>query len=79
MAALRRPATAAHGGAGGTWGGGEDSPTTGTSTADADAFNDVSQFNQQIVMGANLQGNTVDMTVVGNDLTSNFAEDDLTA
>ena len=27
-------------------------------------------------MGANLQGNTVDMTVVGNDLTSSYVADD---
>lgn len=46
---------------------GHDGYVTGTSTAHSDVTIDPSAFNQQIVMGANLQGNTVDMTVVGGD------------
>jgi hypothetical protein len=33
-------------------------------------------FNQQIVLGANLQGNTIDMTVVGGNLSSTVTGDD---
>ncbi|MCY1300813.1 hypothetical protein D9M70_503960 [compost metagenome] len=39
----------------------------GLSQATADAVIDTNAFNQQIVLGANLQGNTIDMTVVGGD------------
>jgi hypothetical protein len=39
----------------------------GALPATADAVIDTNAFNQQIVLGANLQGNTIDMTVVGGD------------
>src|SRR5690606_37519508 len=54
-----------NGGAGGTWGAynGDDSYVNGLSQAQADAIVDTSEFNQEIVMGANLLGNTIDMTV----------------
>ena len=67
------------GGDGGQWGSanGDDGFVTGTSTATADAFVDTSAFNQSIVMGANLQQNAIDMTIVGGSLTSNvIGEDD---
>lgn len=49
----------------GTWGSnnGDDGFVTGTSTASADAVLDTTAFNPSIVMGANVLGNTVDMTV----------------
>jgi len=67
-----------YGGDGGTWGSnnGDDGFVTGTSTASADGIINTSAFNQDIVMGANLQQNAVDMTVVGGDLTSTVAGDD---
>jgi hypothetical protein len=37
---------------------------------------DTSAFNQTIVMGANVLGNTVDMTMVGGDMTSSYVGDD---
>ncbi|MBZ9795354.1 hypothetical protein LB556_06680 [Mesorhizobium sp. ES1-4] len=57
------------GGDGGTWGSsnGHDSYVTGDSHASADALISPSMFNQQIVMGANLQENLVSQTVVGGD------------
>ncbi|URK86226.1 hypothetical protein LP421_02260 (plasmid) [Rhizobium sp. RCAM05350] len=67
------------GGDGGTWGSnnGDDGYVTGTSSAAANANVDISAFNQEIVMGANLQQNAVDMTVVGGNLTSSvIGEDD---
>jgi len=67
------------GGDGGMWGSnvGDDAFINGYSTASADAVIDTSAFNQHIVMGANLQQNAVDMTVVGGDLTSTvIGEDD---
>jgi hypothetical protein len=69
------------GGAGGTWGSnnGDDGYVTGTSSASADAFVETTAFNQEIVMGANLQQNAVDMTIVGGDLTSTSIGDDDTS
>jgi len=66
------------GGAGGTWGSdnGDDGYVTGTSHASADAFVDTNAFNQEIVMGANLQQNAIDMTIVGGDLTSTSVGED---
>lgn len=65
-------------GDGGSWGSdnGDDGFVTGTSSAHADAVIDTSAFNQEIVMGANLQQNAVDMTVVGGDLTSTVVGED---
>ncbi|MGB3390958.1 MAG: hypothetical protein WBA88_23590, partial [Pseudaminobacter sp.] len=67
------------GGAGGQWGSGngDDGIVNGISEAHAGATLDVTAFNQSIVMGANLQGNTIDMTVVGGDLTSTFTGEDV--
>lgn len=67
-----------NGGAGGTWGSdnGDDGFVEGHSTATADAIVDTSAFNQEIVMGANLQQNAVDMTVVGGNLTSTSVGED---
>ena len=42
----------------------------------ADAVIDTNAFNQQIVQGANLQGNTVDMTVVGGNFTNTLTGED---
>lgn len=53
--------TANHNGANGS--------ITGSTTASADAIADVSAFTQNIVMGANLQLNNFDATVVGGDGT----------
>lgn len=66
------------GGDGGQWGSGngDDGYVNGASTATADGIINVSAFNQDIVMGANLQQNAVDMTVVGGDLISTVAGDD---
>ncbi|MCJ1900672.1 hypothetical protein MR829_09835, partial [Paracoccus versutus] len=64
----------------GTWGSnnGDDGYVNGYSTASADSILDTSAFNQSIVMGANVLGNTVDMTVVGGDLSSSvIGQDDL--
>lgn len=64
----------------GSWGSGngDDGYVTGNSTASADALVDTTAFNQSIVMGANILGNSVDMTVVGGDLNStNVGDDDL--
>ena len=36
----------------------------------------MSAFNQSIVMGANLLGNTIDMTVVGGNLDASYTGDD---
>ena len=50
---------------------------SGTSSASADAAIDTSAFNQEIVLGANLQQNAIDMTIVGGNLTStSIGEDD---
>lgn len=74
-------ATSGDGGAGGSvgnWGSnnGDDGYVTGESYASAAAVIDVSAFNQNIVMGANVLGNTVDMTVVGGSLSSTVIGDD---
>ena len=53
-----------------------DGYVTGESYASAAAVIDVSAFNQNIVMGANVLGNTVDMTVVGGSLSSTVIGDD---
>ena len=77
-------ATGGIGGAGGTlgsWGSnnGDDAFVTGESFASAAASVEATAFNQDIVMGANVLGNTVDMTVVGGSMTSNaVGDDDLT-
>jgi len=69
------------GGSGGMWGShnGDDGFVTGESYASADAILDTTAFNQSITMGANVLGNTVDMTTVGHDLNSTYTltgEDD---
>ncbi|MFD1330036.1 hypothetical protein ACFQ33_19285, partial [Mycoplana ramosa] len=66
------------GGDGGYWGSnnGDDGFVTGTSHASADAAIHLSAFNQEIVLGANLQQNAVDMTVVGGDLTNTVVGED---
>jgi hypothetical protein len=55
---------------------GDDGYVTGISEASADAIVDTSAFNQQIVMGANVLGNSVDTTVVGGDLNSTVVGED---
>ena len=72
------PGTGGAGGSAGTWGSsnGDDGYVTGESYASAAAVVDTSAFNQSIVMGANVLGNTVDMTMVGGSMTSSYAGDD---
>jgi hypothetical protein len=62
----------------GVWGSnnGDDGFVNGLSEAQASAVVDTSAFNQSIVQGANVLGNTVDMTVVGGGLTSTVVGDD---
>ena len=62
----------------GSWGSGngDDGYVNGYSNASADAAIDTTAFNQSIVMGANVLGNTVDMTVVGGNLNSTVVGDD---
>ena len=55
---------------------GEDGFVNGISEAHANAAIDITAFNQSIVMGANLMGHSIDMTVVGGDLTNTIAGDD---
>ncbi|TIR65057.1 MAG: hypothetical protein E5X24_27945, partial [Mesorhizobium sp.] len=66
------------GGDAGMWGSqnGDDGYVTGTSHSSADGLIDVSAFNQQIVMGANLQENLVDQTVVGGDYHNTLTGED---
>jgi hypothetical protein len=66
------------GGDGGIWGSnnGDDGYVTGTSSASADAIIDTNAFNMNLSMGANLQQNAVDMTVVGGALSSTTAGED---
>ena len=66
------------GGDAGMWGSnnGDDGFVTGESYASAAAVVDTSAFNQSIVMGANVLGNTVDMTMVGGSMSSSYAGDD---
>ena len=74
-------ATTGAGGAGGDagmWGSnnGDDGFVTGESFASAASQIDTTAFNQSIVMGANVLGNTVDMTVVGGGFSSSYIGDD---
>jgi hypothetical protein len=73
-------ATTGYGGAGdgGSWGSGngDDGYVTGTSAASADGLINTNAFNQEIVLGANLQQNAIDMTVVGGDLSSTVVGED---
>ena len=55
---------------------GDDGFVTGESYASAAAAVNVTAFNQSIVMGANVLGNAVDMTVVGGSLSSSVVGDD---
>ena len=55
---------------------GDDGYVNGLSEAHADAYINTSAFNQEIVMGANLLGNTIDMTVVGGDYTNTLTGED---
>lgn len=67
------------GGNAGSWGSGngDDGFVTGESYASAAAVVDTSAFNQSIVMGANVLGNSVDMTMVGGSMTAtSVGEDD---
>ena len=66
------------GGAGGMWGSnvGDDAYVSGISDASADAILDLAAFNQNIVMGANILGNQVDMTVVGGNFSSSLIGED---
>jgi hypothetical protein len=66
------------GGDAGMWGSnnGDDGFVTGESYASAAAVVDTSAFNQTIVMGANVLGNTVDMTMVGGNMSSSYVGDD---
>jgi hypothetical protein len=57
-------------------GNGDDGYVTGESFASAAAQIDTSAFNQTIVQGANVLGNTVDMTVVGGSFSSSYIGDD---
>jgi hypothetical protein len=74
-------ATNGAGGAGGdagSWGSGngDDGIVTGESYASAAASTSQSAFNMEIVMGANVLGNTVDMNVVGGSFSSTYAGED---
>jgi hypothetical protein len=66
------------GGNAGMWGSnnGDDGYVTGESFASAASQIDTSAFNQTIVQGANVLGNTVDMTVVGGSFSSSYIGDD---
>lgn len=66
------------GGNGGTWGAnnGGDGIVTGESYASAAAVVDTSAFNQSIIMGANVLGNSVDTTMVGGSMNVSSASDD---
>jgi hypothetical protein len=66
------------GGNAGTWGSdnGGDGIVNGESYASAAAVVDTAAFNQSIVMGANVLGNSVDTTMVGGSMTSSYASDD---
>jgi hypothetical protein len=58
----------------GSWGSGngDDGYVAGSAAADAGAAMDVTAFNQSIVMGANVLGNSIDTTVVGGNMTSTY-------
>jgi hypothetical protein len=64
----------------GNWGSGngDDGYVTGESLSSAASAIDTTAFNQSIVMGANVLGNTVDMSVVGGNMNSTFIGDDST-
>ena len=66
------------GGDAGSWGSGngDDGIVTGESYASAAAAVDQAAFNMDIVMGANVLGNTVDMTVVGGSFSSTYVGQD---
>jgi hypothetical protein len=62
----------------GNWGSsnGDDGYVSGQSMASAASAIDTTAFNQSIVMGANVLGNTVDMSIVGGNMTSTYVGDD---
>jgi hypothetical protein len=66
------------GGNAGSWGSGNggDGIVNGESYASAAAVVDTSAFNQSIVMGANVLGNSVDTTMVGGSMTATHNSDD---
>ncbi len=66
------------GGAGGMWGShnGDDAFVNGISEASANAAVDTTAFNMSNILGANILGNQVDMTVVGGDYTSTITGED---
>lgn len=68
----------ADGAVAGTWGSGngDDGYVAGESLSSASATVDTTAFNQSIVMGANILGNTVDMSVVGGNMNSTYIGDD---
>lgn len=62
----------------GNWGSGngDDGFVAGESLSSAASAIDTTAFNQSIVMGANVLGNTVDMSVVGGSMSSTYVGDD---
>ena len=64
----------------GNWGSGngDDGYVAGESMSSAASAIDTTAFNQSIVMGANVLGNTVDMSVVGGNMNSTYIGDDST-
>lgn len=66
------------GGGAGSWGSGneDDGIVTGESYASAAAAVDQAAFNMDIVMGANVLGNNVDMNVVGGSFSSTYTGED---
>ena len=62
----------------GNWGSGngDDGFVSGESLSSAASAIDTTAFNQSIVMGANVLGNTVDMSVVGGNMSSTYVGDD---
>ncbi len=62
----------------GNWGSGngDDGYVSGESLSSAASSIDTTAFNQSIVMGANVLGNTVDMSVVGGNMSSTYVGDD---
>lgn len=52
---------------------GEDGSIGDTATATSDAIGTYEAFTQNIVMGANIQFNSIEMTVAGNDLTDDHS------
>ena len=80
MAGMGGTATNGAGGAAdaGVWGSnnGDDGYVTGESYASAASQIDTEAFTQTIVQGANVLGNSVDMTVVGGSFSSSYIGDD---